>query len=483
MCYTIFSGYRLALVFYNTGGNNTMKEKYANYFRWGMTVFAIVASSILFFFVVFRMDALVTFFGKIFSILTPIILGAAIAYLLNPLVTVTDKFLFSFCKRCHLPVKLSGFIAMAFSISIWLGLLIAGISLLFNLIVPELYSSIVKLASDFRGYANTIYEFINDHLENNPEILTYVQELLNTLTNSVYNWVNNEFILQIQGIMSKLTVGISWVVSLITNIVVSLIVSVYLLVSKKRFIGQVKKLVYVFLKPDTANATLSIFRQINKIFGGFISGKIIDSLIIGILCFIGVSILKMPYPMIISVIVGVTNVIPFFGPYIGAIPSAFLVLLIDPGKCLIFIIFIFLLQQLDGNVIGPTILGDSTGVSPFWIVFSILVGGGLFGFLGMLLGVPTFAVLYYLVKTFSDYHLKKKELPTDSMLYCKMEKIDLDTGSPVLLPPRPISRKKLTDHGLTEALDAISLRKKGVATSPAQKEELQENFPEESLPE
>ncbi len=437
-----------------------MKEKYNNYFRWGVTVISIIAFGILFFFFVFRMDAILGFLGKIFSILTPIILGAAIAYLINPLATITDKYLFVFCRRCHIPVKISGFIATAVSITLWLGLLIAGVSMLFSMIVPELYSSILKLAGDFRGYVAIITDFINEHLENNPEILQYVEDVLTTITNSVYNWVNNELIIQVQNIMSKLTVGISWVVTLVTNVVVSLIVSVYLLVSKKRFLGQLKKLLYVFLKPDTANAALSIFRQVNKIFGGFISGKIIDSLIIGVLCFIGVSILKMPYPLLISVIVGVTNVIPFFGPYIGAIPSAFLVLLIDPGKCLIFVIFIFLLQQLDGNVIGPAILGDSTGVSPFWIVVSILVGGGLFGFIGMLLGVPTFAVFYFLVKTFSEYHLKKKELPTDSMLYCKIEKIDPETGEAVLLPKRTISRKKQTDHGLLEALDVISLRRK-----------------------
>ena len=437
-----------------------MKDKYNNYFRLGIMVITIITFGILFFFFVFRMDAILGFLGKLLSILAPITTGAAIAYLINPLVTATDKFLFSFFKRCHIPAKLSGFISLAISITLWLGLLVAGISLLFSMIVPELYSSIVKLAGDFRDYANIIYNFINEHLESNPEILTYVQEVLDTIINSVYNWVNNELILQVQNIMSKLTVGISWAFTLVSNIVISLIVSVYLLVSKKRFLGQLKKLLYVFLKPDTANAALSIFRQINKIFGGFISGKIIDSLIIGVLCFIGVSILKMPYPLLISVIVGVTNVIPFFGPYIGAIPSAFLVLLIDPGKCLIFLIFILALQQLDGNVIGPAILGDSTGVSPFWIIVSILVGGGLFGFIGMLLGVPTFAVIYYLAKTFSEYYLRKKDLPTDSMLYCKLEKIDPDTGEPVLLPNRPVSRKKQTDHGLLEALDAIAHRKR-----------------------
>jgi len=437
-----------------------MKEKYYNYFRWGVTVFTIMVCGILFFFLVFRVDSILGFLGKIIDILTPIILGAVIAYLLNPLVTVTDRYLFTLCRRCRFSAKVSNFIATAVSITLWLGMLIAGISLLFSMIVPELYSSILKLAGDFREYVTIITAFVNDHLKSNPEILQYVEDLLTTLTNSVYNWVNNELILQVQNIMSKLTVGISWVVTMVTNIVVSLIVSVYLLISKKKFLGQVKKLLYVFLQPDTANAALSIFRQTNKIFGGFISGKLIDSLIIGILCFIGVSILKMPYPLLISVFVGVTNIIPFFGPFIGAIPSAFLILLIDPGKCLIFILFIFLLQQLDGNVIGPAILGDSTGVSPFWIVVSILVGGGLFGFIGMLLGVPTFAVIYYLVKTFSDYYLRKKELPTDSMLYCKIEKIDPETKDPVLLPLNPVSRRKQSDRGLIEALDSISRRKK-----------------------
>lgn len=454
-----------------------MKEKYGNYFRWGVTVISIIAFGILFFFFVFRMDSILGFISEILSILSPIISGAVIAYLINPLVTVLDKHLFAFFKRCHIPVKVSGFLAKAISITVSLGLLLAAVAMLFIMVVPELYSSILKLAGDFRTYVNIIYEFINEHLESNPGLLKYIQDALNTLTTYVYNWVNNSLILQVQNLMSKLTVGISWVVTLVTNIVVSLIVSVYLLVSKKRFLGQMKKLLYVFFKPESANVALSIFRQVNKIFGGFISGKIIDSLIIGVLCFIGVSILNMPYPLLISVIVGVTNVIPFFGPYIGAIPSAFLVLLIDPGKCLIFVIFIIVLQQIDGNIIGPTILGDSTGLSPFWVVVSILVGGGLFGFIGMLLGVPTFAVIYFLIKTFSEFHLKKKELPTDSMLYCKIEKIDPETGAVILLPKQTISRKKQTDHGLMDALDVFSLRRRQSNTTQTLK------TPEKETPE
>ncbi len=455
-----------------------MKDKYNNYFRFGITAISIIVFAVLFFFFVFRIDAILGFISKISSILAPITFGAAIAYLINPLVSIIDKHLFHLFLRCRIPSKASGFLAKGISITVSLGLLIAGVCLLFSMIVPELYSSILKLAGDFRIYVNIIYDFINEHLENNPEILQFIQDALNTLTNFVYNWVNNELIIQVQNIMSKLTVGISWIVTLLTNVVVSLIVSVYLLISKKRFLGQLKKLLYVIFKPEAANVALSIFRQVNKIFGGFISGKIIDSLIIGVLCFIGVSILKMPYPLLISVIVGVTNVIPFFGPSIGAIPSAFLVLLIDPSKFLIFVIFIIVLQQIDGNIIGPTILGDSTGVSPFWIIVSILVGGGLFGFLGMLLGVPTFAVLYFLVKTFSEYHLKKKQLPTDSMLYCKIEKIDPDTGAILLLPRQTTRRKKQTDHGLMEALDVVSHRKN--KTKASENTPPAENKPEDS---
>ena len=390
-----------------------MKEKYNNYFRWGITVFTIMVCGILFFFFVFRMDSILGFLGKVTDILTPIILGAVIAYLLNPLVTVTDRYLFTLCRRCRLSTKISGFIAMAVSITVWLGLLIAGISLLFSMIVPELYSSVLKLAGDFRNYVTVITDFINSHLKSNPEILGYVEELLNTITNSVYNWVNNELILQVQNIMSKLTVGISWAFSLVTDTVVSLIVSVYLLVSKKKFLGQVKKLLYVLLQPDTANAALSIFRQTNKIFGGFISGKLIDSLIIGILCFIGVSLLKMPYPLLISVFIGITNIIPFFGPFIGAIPSALLILMVNPMQCVYFLIFILALQQFDGNILGPKILGDSTGLASFWVLFSVIVGGGLFGFVGMVVGIPLFAVIYAYFSRSINKRLAKKGFSAD----------------------------------------------------------------------
>ena len=433
---------------------------------------------ILFFFFVFRFNLILGFFGRILTILSPIILGAVIAYLLNPLVVILSRWLTTFLNWCKLSHRVGRVIAKAVSITISLGLLITGVSLLLSLILPELYSSIVKLVGDFRFYADTVYTFINGHLQSNPTLLKYAQDLLNSIENFIYDWVNNKLLLQMNTVITGLTGGIVGVASLAVDILVGIIVSVYLLLSKDRFIGQIKKMIYTFMKPEKANILLSISRQVDKIFGGFISGKLIDSLIIGILCFIGVSILKMPYPLLISVVVGVTNVIPFFGPFIGAIPCAFLVLILSPTKCLIFLIFIFALQQLDGNVIGPTILGDSTGLSPFWVVVSILVGGDLFGFFGMLLGVPTFAVFFFLLKTFSEYFLRKKKLPVASSAYCRVESIDPDTGEIVYLKKRKSDRAaKKHDHGLLDALErASSIREKSFK-KPENSQETKDDTP------
>ena len=200
-------------------------------------------------------------------------------------------------------------------------------------------------------------------------------------------------------------------------VLIGIIVSVYLLFSKEKFMRQSKKVIYALCKPKRANFILHIGRKANEIFGGFIIGKIIDSAIVGVLCFAGVSIFKMPYPLLISMIVGVTNVIPVFGPYIGAIPCALLIFLVDPMKGIGFIIFIILLQQLDGNVIGPKILGESTGLSSFWVIFAILIAGKMFGIGGMVIGVPMFALIYYVIKLFIQQKLEAKNLPTDTELY------------------------------------------------------------------
>jgi predicted PurR-regulated permease PerM len=242
------------------------------------------------------------------------------------------------------------------------------------------------------------------------------------------NWVKNDLFDQVNEIMSGLTVGVISVVGTLLDIIVGMIISVYVLYNKDTFSRQAKKVVYAILPAHRANLILHITQKSNSIFGGFIIGKIIDSAIIGVLCFIGTSLLKMPYALLVSVIVGVTNVIPYFGPFIGAIPSIILIILVDPMKGLYFAIFILALQQLDGNYIGPKILGGSTGLTSFWVIFAIMIGGGLYGFVGMLLGVPTCALLLYLSKLWLNYRLEKKNLPTNSESYDELSYVD-DNGN------------------------------------------------------
>ena len=210
--------------------------------------------------------------------------------------------------------------------------------------------------------------------------------------------------------------------------VIGIIISIYVLMSKEVFIGQSKKVVYALFTGKKANAVIHTVHKSNEIFGGFISGKILDSLIIGILCFICLYFMKMPYSVLVSVIVGVTNVIPFFGPYLGAVPSTILIMLANPIQGLYFVIFILVLQQIDGNIIGPKILGDSTGLSSFWVVFAILLGGGIFGIPGMIIGVPLFAVIFYILRRGLNYVIQKKQLPLDSENYIWAERLDIENN-------------------------------------------------------
>ena len=238
------------------------------------------------------------------------------------------------------------------------------------------------------------------------------------------DWVNTDLLGWMNTLVTGFTTYVIGFFSSLMNWVLGLIVAIYALAERESFDGQAKKMVYAFLPVENANVVIAIARKTNQVFSGFISGKLIDSLIIGVLCFVGLSVLRMPYTLLISVIVGVTNVIPFFGPYVGAVPSAFLILLVNPIQCLYFIIFILVLQQIDGNIIGPKILGDSTGLSAFWVIFSILLFGGLFGFVGMVIGVPTFAVIYYLIKSGVEYLLWKKGLPVETQEFSGLYQVD-----------------------------------------------------------
>ena len=293
-----------------------------------------------------------------------------------------------------------------------------GVYLLMSVLVPQLVESLQTLLANAESYYNTVYSWGNALLKDEPKLAQWILDLLQKY--QAGNIISG-LVPRLQDLLTSVTGGI-WLgvwgtLTFAKNLIIGIIISVYVLAMKEKSRARACKVVYSILPEDRAAAFLRGVGRLDAIFSGFIRGKLLDSLIIGILCFVGCSALNMPYTPLVSVVVGVTNVIPFFGPFLGAIPSAFLILLVDPVKCLYFAIFVLLLQQLDGNVIGPKILGDSTGISGFWVIVSILVGGGFFGVLGMFLAVPTCAALQVLVKYLMDRRLRQRGMPLEAWKY------------------------------------------------------------------
>lgn len=397
------------------------RKKYKNYFNWGFTAFLVIIACITFFFVLFYIPDIMGFLGRVLKLLTPILWGLALAYLLTPIVKRVEKI---GCRLFDGKVKNKRRLLMASrwaGILISLGLLVACVALLLSMILPEIGASIAKLYKSLPDYAANTETWISQFLEDNPDMQSLVMDMINKISTGLQenlgNFMQGDLLKELNSLISNLTTGVIDFFKELLNLVVGLIVSTYVMSSREVFCGQAKKLLYALIKPRYANTVLDVVRHTNGIFGGFITGKLLDSLIIGILCFIIISILKMPYIMLISVVVGVTNIIPFFGPFIGGIPCTLLVFMVDPKQGIIFGLVILAIQQLDGNIIGPKILGNSTGLSAFWVVFAILLGGGLFGFLGMVFGVPSFAVIYYLVKRTAEYLLRKRNLPVNTDIY------------------------------------------------------------------
>lgn len=397
-------------------------------FGRGLTIFLVIAACIILYFAFLRADTLFSVAGTIIEILKPIIYGFAIAYLLNPIVKETDKYLLPVLRKKIKKEKTARQFSRAAGILFALLVLFAVIFALLNMLIPELFHSIRNLMETLPGQLNSGIEAIENLQKEQSTMGLLLGNILNHASETLQNWIQTDLLRQMNIWMTNITTGAMNVLSEVFNFLVGCIVSVYMLFSKELFAAQMKKILYGVMSIEHANMTLHITRKSNEIFGGFIIGKIIDSAIIGVLCFLGLTLLDMPYILLVSVIVGVTNVIPFFGPYIGAIPSAILIALADPIKGIYFLIFILALQQLDGNVIGPKILGDSTGLSAFWVVFSILLGGRLFGFVGMIAGVPTFAVIYYIVKMVVEQKLEKKKMPADTEAYGRVEYLD-DNGT------------------------------------------------------
>lgn len=401
-----------------------VKER-TRYLKWGLTLFLTVCAILVFYDTFYMSGELQRFVAKLMRILAPVVYGFFIAYLLAPVVNWLEELIVKGWRKSkalrdkkpkHTRVWLR-----AVSILITELLVIFLIYLLMSVLIPQLVDSVAALISNAESYYNTIYDWANRLLSSDSGVGAWLAKLVTDNYDDTMAFLRDKILPWAQNMLTDLTGGIwsgIWgVVTFAKNLIIGLIVSVYLLAMKEKSLARCCKLVYGVFRESQAGWIVRGARRVNAIFSGFVRGKLLDSLIIGVLCFIGCSILRIPYTPLVSVVVGVTNVIPFFGPFLGAIPSAFLILLVSPLKCLYFIIFIILLQQLDGNVIGPKILGGSTGISSFWVVVAILVGGGFGGVLGMFLGVPVCACLQVLVKFLVDRRLEKRNMPLEAHQY------------------------------------------------------------------
>lgn len=397
------------------------------YIYWGITAFLVIGASLCLYYLLFYGSNISSGFHTFVSIAMPILDGLLLAYLLNPVLNgIEKKCIIPLCRKCNINVdskkknkKRIRFISIIFTVII----VALALYCFFATIIPQLIRSIQSIILQFPIYANNLTVWITNLLADNPDIESMVMDVFDKYSGELNNYLNQSLLPKMNELIKDVSLSFLSFLMRLWNLIIGFIISIYILGSKELFAGQAKKMVYAIFETKTANAVISDVRFTHRTFSGFMVGKIIDSIIIGIICFVGTSLMGTPYGVLVSVIVGITNVVPFFGPYLGAIPSALLILMVNPLHCLYFIIFILILQQFDGNILGPKILGDSTGLSGFWVIFSITLFGGMFGILGMIVGVPVFAVIYAAIRAVINLLLSKKDLPTETYHYLNVGSI------------------------------------------------------------
>ena len=373
--------------------------------------FLVIAASIVFYLGLSKLDIVFSGAGAVLAIFIPFVYAFSFAYILNPMLKWIEQNLLKFVDYKKPRPKLKR--GLGIFITYLVTFVLIGVFL--SVVIPKILQSVRALVDTITMAVSNLPHWINT-LAPTQESSVWLSSQVDTVMQSLSDFLSrsaellNRLIPFLSGFIVQITAGLS-------NIVLGVIVSIYMLLDKERFIAQFKKLLCAFFKKTRVDRMVEIAHISNQTFSGFIIGKLLDSLIIGILCFLGMSLFRMPYAVLVSVIVGTTNVIPYFGPFIGAIPSFFIILIVSPLKALGFLVFIFILQQFDGNILGPKILGKSTGISAFWVIFAILLGGGMFGFIGMFIGVPAFSVIYSLVRVLIDKRLEEKNLPVKTTDY------------------------------------------------------------------
>lgn len=398
--------------------------RFKGYIYWGVTLLAVIACSVAFVFFLLKFQMVAAATGKLVDVLMPIIYGAVLAYLMLPVYNKTRRYV---TENLSVKVKNEKMVqsaARGLGTLVSLLLLIAIVVGLCWMLLPQIYTSILGLQESFSENINNLSIWLQKQLADNEALEQMVVPVYEQVTDKLETWLYDTLVPNMSMVINILSTGLLGVVTVLKNSLIGLIVMVYFLNIKDTLSAQSKKIVYSLFPLKQANRIIEEVRFTHSVFGGFITGKLLDSLIIGVICFFCMRLLRMPYVLLVSVIIGVTNVIPFFGPFIGAIPSAFLILLVSPMKCLYFLLFVLVLQQFDGNILGPKILGESTGLPSFWVLFSILLFGGLLGFVGMVIAVPTFAVFYHLTSEYVNRCLEKKALSQSTDDYRDLDYID-----------------------------------------------------------
>ena len=408
-----------------------MKFKMNKLFRLGLTAFIVIAASICFYYLLFHGTNIQAGISTLIRLLMPIIFGFVMAYLMTPILNhIEYRILIPFCNKCKIKESnRRARIIRGISIVLTVFLFFAIICGLISTMVSQIVPSIANIVSNFDQYINNFVKWLNKLLSDYPDIGSSVVKMVNKYSAELEKWLNESVLPKSSELIKTVSLSVIGMLKIIWNFLIGFIISIYVLASKEKFAGQAKKIVYALFNKDIANIIINNFKFTHRTFTGFLSGKILDSILIGLLCFIGTSLLQTPYAVLVSVVVGVTNIIPVFGPYLGAVPSAILIFVVDPShplNCVYFAIFILALQQFDGNFLGPKILGNSTGLTGFWVIFAITFFGGLFGIFGMLIGVPLFAVIYAAIKSFINSALKKKMIPQDTDAYIKVAAITED---------------------------------------------------------
>ena len=371
----------------------------------------IITIGIIFLNIISELDVFASMLARQLSFFQPVIMGLVMAYLFNFILEFTEKKILIPKGNFKREKKVTRITSLVITYIVVFLL----VYLFLYFILPELIASIVGLANDIPTYITNISRLVMDFMDRfhiTDEINVFILERWNEFMDNLVNFAT--------GLIPLLGTTVRSIFSSVWNVVIGMIISIYLLFDKERYLALSRKVTIALFPDRIAKRTLELAKRADNIFGRFLSGKIIDSAIIGVLTFVILSVTNMPFKTLVSFIIGVTNIIPFFGPFIGAIPSFLLILFVSPVKALWFLVIILIIQQIDGNIIGPKILGDSLGISPFWILFSILIAGKLLGFIGMVLGVPLFVFIYSILKEFMEARLGEKGLPTETEDYYEL---------------------------------------------------------------